>query len=112
MKYLTCSPGRKLERNSDKNQNQNQNQNQNPCRFYVCHKEDGSVVNCMKFKTIMDYRTWMRTQDKIGKVENLYFETFCDCDPHLDTLRLMSCYKRVVSCEDGEDGEDRVDKTN
>jgi hypothetical protein len=74
MKYLTCSPGRKLERNSDKNMNQDSSQN--PCRFYVCHKKDGLIVNCMKFKTFSEYRTWMGTQDKIGRVENLYFETF------------------------------------
>ena len=104
MEFLTCSPGRKLECNLNKNVNQNWSQN--PCRFYVCHKEDGLIVNCMKFKTILEYRTWMGTQDKVGRVDKLYFESFCDCDPHLDTLRLMSCYRRIVACEDS------VDKTN
>ena len=94
MNYLTCSPGRNLGCDSESTGSKS------PCRFYVCHKERGMIVNCTKFETVRDYRMWIGTRLKIGRLENLYFETFCDCDPHLDTLRLMACHKRMVACDD------------
>jgi len=100
MKYLKCSPGRKLQDNLD--DAKTPNLNPSPCRFYVCQKEDGLIVNCIKFKTIPEYRTWMGTQDKFGTFQNLYFETFCDCDPKLDVFRLMACHMRRVKCENAD----------